>query len=67
MARFIELHDAGDDDRRILVNIDTIAFITDEEEGACLHFCCSNVSSGSSMYCRMVKETYSQIKTKFDE
>lgn len=77
MARFIELHENNRPATPILINVDSIAFITPDNNGCFLHFACTCLSSsnnGSSIYSvssnmevRHVKESYNQVKAKLDE
>lgn len=77
MARFIELHENARPATPILINIDSVAFITPDNNGCYLHFACTRLSSsnngnglysiGSMMEVRHVKESYNQVKAKLDE
>ena len=72
MAQFIELH-CKHNGNPIYVNVDSIAFIENENGRVYINFLMQRVStSGNSnvssyVYREEVAETYSQIKSKIEE
>lgn len=72
MAQFIELH-CKYNGNPLYVNVDTIAFIENENGRVYINFLMQRVStSGNSnvssyVYREEVAETYSQIKSKIEE
>lgn len=72
MAQFIELHCKHNGDP-LYVNVDSIAFIENENGRVYINFLMQRVStSGNSnvssyVYREEVAETYSQIKSKIEE
>lgn len=72
MAQFIELH-CKHNGNPLYVNVDSIAFIENENGRVYINFLMQRVStSGNSnvssyVYREEVAETYSQIKSKIDE
>lgn len=72
MAQFIELH-CKHNGNPLYINVDTIAFIENENGRVFINFLMQRVStSGSSnvssyVYREEVAETYSQVKSKIEE
>lgn len=73
MARFIELHETIRDNEPIFVNIDTIAFVSPDEDidGCSIVFCCTHLSSNqrtsSMMEVKHVVESYQKVKELINE
>lgn len=70
MVKFITLHRHGDN-KKLHININSIAYIEDMQEGAYLRFWCPSVSSSNNSFSSSlerihVKESYSQIIFKIE-
>lgn len=71
MAKFIELH-CKHNGNPLYINVDTIAFIENENERVFINFLMQRVSTSgndvsSYVYREEVSETYSQVKTIIEE
>lgn len=71
MARFIELHEATRDADPILVNTDTISYVTpdSDNDGCSIYFCCTSLLSNqrSIMEVKHVSESYQRVKDLINE
>lgn len=70
MAKFITLHNHSNN-KRLYVNVNSIAYVEDMQDGSYLSFSCSGVSGSinnisSSIETIHVKESYSQVVFKID-